>query len=88
MKLKTLPRGHPQGLVTVLLAQTIVGQVYVRRHHPARNTAADHEHVLLALLSHITVVLLINPVKLQELLIIRIKHLRFRIMQRHPNITG
>ena len=86
VKLKTLPRGHPQGLVAVLLAQAIVGQVHLRRHHAARNAAANHKHVLLALLPHITVILLINPVKLQELLIISIEHLRLRIIQRHPNI--
>ena len=86
VKLKTLPRGHPQGLVAILLAQAIVGQVHLRRHHSARNAAANHKHVLLTLLTHITVILLINPVKLQELLVIRIKHLRLRIMQRDPDI--
>ena len=68
--------------------ELVKSQILRRRHHAARYSGANHEEVLFACLSLIPVVLLIDPVELQELLVILREPIRLRTQQRLTNASA
>ena len=70
VKLDALTRGDAQGVVAVLGGEVVEGDPLGRGHDAARDAAADHHDVFLACLAEVAVVLLVNAVKLHELLVI------------------
>ena len=70
MKLNTLSGGDPQSVVAVVGGQIVKRDPLRGSHDSARNASPDHHRVFLSRLAQIAVVLLIGPVKLQELGII------------------
>ena len=74
VELEVLARRHPQRSVGPLLTDVVVGDVCIRRHDAARNPGPDHQLVVLVealgprLLAAISVVLLIDPMELEQLL--------------------
>ena len=69
MKLETLARGRPHGVVAVLIRETIEGKVKLRRNE-ATGTAGSQHHLVVFFLTFdpiFSVVLLIGSVELHEL---------------------
>ena len=87
MELKPLSRRHPQGSITVLVADIQVIQKLSSGDLAPRNAGAHHEDVLLSpggpvgilCFARVTVILLVDPVILDEMLGIFAK---FMIMQK------
>ena len=88
VELDALTRGDAQGVVAVLGGEVVEGDPLLRRHDAARDAAADHDQPLLAGLAEVPVVLLIDAVKLDELLVILGELLHGRVGQGGRDVAG
>ncbi len=88
VELDALARREAQGLVAVVCREVVKHDPLRRRHHATRDPATDHHHVLLARFAEITVVLLVDPVKLEELLVILAEAISHRVRQGAGNVSG
>src|SRR6266498_4167988 len=75
VELDALPRSETQRPVRVLVGQLVHGEVLRRSQPPARDLAAQHEHIVLAdavflaCLAGVAVFLLVGAVKLEQVLV-------------------
>lgn len=86
VKLDALAGGEAQGVVAIARGEVVEGDPLRRGHDATRDAAADHHHELLGGLAQVAVILLIDAVKLDELLVILGKTVRCRVGHRRGDI--
>jgi hypothetical protein len=87
VKLDALPRRDPQRVVAVARREVVERDPLGRRHHAARDAAADHHLEFLGGFAEVAVVLLVDAVKLDELLVILGKAVGRRVGDRGGNVA-
>ena len=87
MKLNALARGYAEGMVAVIIGQTVEHAPLSWSHHAARNASADHHHELFLRLAQIAVILLVDAVEFDELLVVGGELVRTRRGHRGGNIA-
>ena len=85
VKLKVLARRYPERVVGVLGSQRVAGQILSSAQNAPGELRAHHENPLLGDLALVAVVLLVNPMKLQEFIVVLREVVHFRIVQRLSN---
>ena len=70
VKLKVLAGGDAHGVVAILACQLIANGILLGAEDSAGEFRAHHEHVVLRHLALVTVILLVDPMELQELVVI------------------
>ena len=88
VELEPLARSDPQRVVAVPARKLVKSQVMLRLDHPARQTPAHHENIVLLHLALVPVVLLIDAVKFQKFVVILGEPLNGRVGQRLANGAG
>ncbi len=88
VKLKALAGGDAERVIAVLPAKLIERQINFRCERPARQSAANHVNVLFAGFALVPVILLVDAVKLHELVIVVRKPVLRRVIQSLANSAG